>query len=394
MPLAVRLGLYYAAIFIGNGAAGPYAGVWFRAHGLSGAAIGLILAAPLLGRAVTGPGLAIWADGFVRRRSPLILIGAGVAVVYACLAFTHGFWIWFALWFVAQTLFGALSPLADVITLRRARAEGFNYGWPRGMGSAAYIVGAVGMGAVISLTSADALLPWIVTAALATTLSARWLLPPDKVHEQGERLAGAERVKGLGALIADPVFMLAVVSAGLIQASHGFYYGFSALVWKAQGLSSSLVGVLWGLGVAVEVVFLWFMEPWRRQVGPERLMIIGGVGAVVRWTCLAMSPSLWVLFLVQALHALSFTATFVGSLQMIERLAPSRSASAAQTLNSVLSGGLLIGLATMASGRLFDAAGAYGYLAMSLIALAGLVGALCLAPLQRTRNRVATLDRA
>ena len=35
---------------------------------------------------------------------------------------------------------------------------------------------------------------------------------------------------------------------------------------------------------------------------------------------------------------------------------------------------------------LFDAAGAHGYLVMSLIAAAGLAGALCLSPMQRARK--------
>jgi PPP family 3-phenylpropionic acid transporter len=51
----------------------------------------------------------------------------------------------------------------------------------------------------------------------------------------------------------------------------------------------------------------------------------------------------------------------------------------------VLTGGFLIGFSTMASGPLFDALGARGYFAMSLIALAGLAGAACLSPLQRAR---------
>jgi PPP family 3-phenylpropionic acid transporter len=78
----------------------------------------------------------------------------------------------------------------------------------------------------------------------------------------------------------------------------------------------------------------------------------------------------------------------------MERMAPPASASAAQTLNSVLSGGLLMGLSTVASGRLFDAVGARAYLAMSLIALAGLAGALCIGPLQRSRNRLASVEGA
>jgi PPP family 3-phenylpropionic acid transporter len=394
MPIAVRLGLFYAALFFGGGASAPYASVWFHANGLSGAQIGLVLAAPALGRALTGPGVALWADGFKRRRTPLAALGAGVTACYVGLALTRGFWACFALWFVAQSLFANLSPLADVITLRRARTEGFNYGWPRGIGSAAYVFANVGMGLVLGVAAPDALLVWIVAAAGATALAAAWLLPPDSVHEGGVRAPGRERLKGFGALVTDPVFMLAVVSVGLIQASHGFYYGFSALVWKRQGLASGLVGALWGLGVTAEVAFLWFMEPLRRRLGAERLVLLGGAAAVVRWIGLSLSPPLLVVFALQLLHALSFTATFVGSLQLMERLAPARSASAAQTLNSVLSGGLLIGLATIASGRLFDAVGASGYLAMAGVALAGLLGALCLAPLQRARNRHAGLERA
>ena len=385
MSIALRLGLFYAVLLLGSGASSPYAGVWFRAQGLSGAAIGLILAAPALGRAVTGPALAVWADGFSLRRTPLALLALGLAAGYIALALAHGFWPWLVLWFVSQSLLASCSPLADVITLRRARAEGFNYGWPRGIGSASYVAANVGMGALLEIAAPNAMIAWIALAALATAAAARWLLPPDRVHEGGEPLRSRERLKGLGELLRDPVFMLAIVSGGLIQASHGFYYGFSALTWKRQGLGEGMTGVLWGVGVAAEVGFLWFAEPWRRRIGPERLLLLGGLGAVARWTCLALSPPLWLLIPLQALHALSYTATFMGSLRLVERLAPARSASLAQTLNSVLIGGFLIGFSTMASGTLFDAVGAYGYLAMSGIALAGLAGAACLPALQRAR---------
>ena len=53
-----------------------------------------------------------------------------------------------------------------MIALRRARTEGFNYGWPRGIGSAAYVVGNVAMGFVLGLTAPDAMLVWIVIAAV------------------------------------------------------------------------------------------------------------------------------------------------------------------------------------------------------------------------------------
>jgi PPP family 3-phenylpropionic acid transporter len=267
--------------------------------------------------------------------------------------------------------------------LNRARRDGFNFGWPRGIGSAAFIVANVGVGALLTWGTPDLVLVWMVAAISLAAVGARLLLPPDPVHEEGETGLLKDRFAGLGELVKDPGFMTAVVACGLIQSAHAFYYGFSTLAWKHQGVPESLTGVLWGFGVACEIVFLWFFEPWRRRMGARNLLVMGGIAAVVRWTALAFSPPLWLVFPLQALHFLSYAATFLASLQLAERLSTPRNASAAQTINSALSGGILMGLATMASGPLFDRFGAHGYLLMSAMSLAGLIGAFRLYGLKR-----------
>lgn len=368
----IRLGLFYAALFIASGVYSPYISVWFKAGGLSGGEIGAILALPLLARAATGPLLAIWADRFQLRRTPILIMAAAAAVLFGAMLRVGGFWPWLTLWFAASTLFSACSPLADVIVLRRAARDGFPYAFSRGIGSAAYVVGNIAGGALIAPLGVKVIVIWTAAAAALAALAAPLLLPPDPVKET----IRADRWGGTGDLLRDPVFILMIGSAGLIQAAHAFYYGFSALAWRAQGLSPALIGLLWGLGVGVELAFLWFGERFRRRMGPERLLILGGIGAVVRWTAFAFSPPVWLLFPLQALHALSFTATFIASLQLVERLSPPESASAAQSLNAALYSGVLIGLATIVSGPLFDHFGAWGYLAMSLLAAVGLWGAV------------------
>lgn len=374
--MPVRLGLFYAAIFLGNGASSPYMPVWFNHRGLSGAEIGLILSAPMLARTFTAPMLAVWADSFRLRRTPLVLLALVTAATYLLMAPPFGFAWWMVVWFLASSVYSSLPPLHDVIVLNRARSDGFNYGWPRGMGSAAFIVGNVGMGAILTKGSPELVLVWMVVAVLLTAVCGRWLIPPDPVQAGGAVLKLSERLAGVGDLLRDRDFMLAVVSVGLIQSAHAFYYAFSALTWKAQGIPESLTGVLWAIGVAVEIGFLWFMEPWRRRMGPRNLLILGGVASVVRWTALAFSPPLWLLFPVQALHTFTYAATFLASLEIVERLSSRANASAAQTINSALSGGMLYGGALIASGALFDQVGAWGYLAMSLMAVAGIAAAI------------------
>lgn len=375
MSLPVRLGLFYSAIFVGTGAASPYMPVWFAHHGLSGAQIGLILSLPMLARAFTAPLLAVWADSFELRRTALSFLSLGVAVAYALMALPLGFAGWTVVWFAASSAFSTISPLTDVIVLNRARRDGFNYGWPRGIGSVAFMVANVLMGAILTWGSPDLVLVWITAAVSLTALAARFLLPPDPVHEEGHVAKAADRFAGINGLLRDPAFMTAAIAAGLIQSAHAFYYGFSTLVWKQQGVPEAMTGILWAAGVAAEVAFMWFMEPWRRRVGPRNLLVLGGAAAMVRWTALAFAPPLWLLFPLQALHVLSYAATFLASLQLIERLSTPRNASAAQALNSALSSGLLMGLATMASGPLFDRFGAHGYWLMTAMCALGLIGA-------------------
>lgn len=383
MGIPLRLGFYYAAIFMISGAAAPYMPVWFAHKGLSGAQIGLILAAPLLARGLTAPLLAMWADSFRLRRTPLMLLAGATAATYVALAAPMGFAGWFLIWFLASSAYSTLSPLTDVIVLRRARVDGFNYGFPRGLGSAGFILANLVVGVLLASGSPDRVLMWMIVSVLVLIVVTPLLLPPDPVREEGGVAALSERMAGLGGLVRDPAFMLVVLAAGLVQASHTFYYSFSALVWKQQGISETLTGVLWAVGVGVEVAFMWFMEPWRRRIGSRMLLAIGAGAAIIRWIVVAFAPPLWLLFPLQALHTLSFAATFLASLQLVERLSTPGNASAAQAINSALSGGVLGGVATIGAGALYDRFGPGGYLVMAGLAGLGLVGALCLYGVRR-----------
>ena len=177
-------------------------------------------------------------------------------------------------------------------------------------------------------------------------------------------------------LLGNRRFLVLIVACGLIQAAHAFYYGFSTLVWRAQGVAAETVGWLWACGVAAEVAFLWGL-PWiERQLRPEMLILIGAGGAVLRWVLLGFAPLGVVLWPLQAMHALSFAATHVGAMRLLYREVPQSRAGLAQTLYAALGGGLLLGPATMASGVLYDSVGAHGYWLMA--AMAALGGGLAL----------------
>ncbi len=379
MTAAQRMALQYVLLFGATGVSLPFAGLWMRSQGLSGVEIGTLLAAPMLARIVTGPLLAVWADGFRQRRTPIALMGLVMAAGYALAGLTDLYALRAVGWFIGATAMGVLVPLTDVLTLRLAGRLGFSFALPRGAGSAAFVVANIAMGALLLHWPVDGVIVWIVLASMGVAAVAALALPPEPVSD-GAAVAGLERFRGLGRLIADPVFMTAIFAVGAVQGAHAFQYGFSAILWKTQGISEAVTGQLWAFGVVVEIGLMWLFEPWRRRIGigPWSLLVIGSAAAVLRWSAMAFAPPLWLLWPLQALHALTFAATFLAGLQIVERLSPRDSQTAAQTLSSVLSAGVLIGLATAVSGPLYDHFGAGGYWAMAAMAAAGLLAALSL----------------
>lgn len=379
MQPSVRLALHYVLLFGVTGVSLPFAGLWLKSLGLDGAEIGTLLAVPMLARFLTGPMIAVWADGFATRRAPIAILGWVAVAGYGAAGLVEGYVLWTLCWFVAATATSAIVPLIDVLSLRIARREGFSFSVPRGFGSAAFVLANLAMGALLIRLPVAAVIVWIVAGSALMALYAQFGLPAEVVSAAG-RASGRNRFLGLGRLLGDPVFMAALLAIGAVQASHGFYYGFSAILWTQQGLSTGLVGALWAGSVIVEIGFMWWLDPWRRRlgIGPWPMLAVGVGAGVLRWTVLAFSPSLALLWPLQGLHALTFAATYLAGVEIVERLAPEDAQTAAQTLSSTVSAGVLIGIATVLSGPLYDSYGAGGYLAMAGLAALGGVAALSL----------------
>jgi MFS transporter, PPP family, 3-phenylpropionic acid transporter len=228
------------------------------------------------------------------------------------------------------------------------------------------------MGAILTRTSSQAVGVWIACGAALLAVFALAGLPDEAVGD-GPRTRARDRFRGLGALLASAPFVGAVAATAALHASHAFYYAFSAVLWTAQGLSATVTGALWGFAVVMEIAFMWVIEPWRRRLGvsPWTLILIAAGAGAVRWAALTTEPGLGWLVALQALHALSFAASYLAGLELVDRFSPPESHTAAQTLSSALSSGVVIGVATLVSGPLYDAHGAQGYWAMTALALSG-----------------------
>ena len=369
---------FYSSQFVLLGVQLPFFSGWLALHGFSAPEIGWITGAALAARLLLGPFVAYWADRQIDERLALRIVSAAFA------AGAVGLWLEPGKLMIALSAavvlwtFGLLVPLSDSAALRADRAGRMNYGQARAVGSFAFLLTTILGGAFLSRYG----LSWsvaIMAAAGVSTLAFAFLLPAaHEAHTPSSDWREAPR------LLASSSFLLMILAAGLTQGSHAVYYAFSILRWSELGYAPDLIGWLWATGVIAEIFLLTRVKRLAKRFSPAVMIGIGALGAVLRWTLTALEPSVPVLFAVQTLHALTFAATYLGTIEFISRAVPERLVNTAMTLMSTTGVGAMTGLATIAAGYVYAAYGAS--LAYSLMAVMGAAAAALAFVLSRHWN--------
>ncbi len=369
--LALRLACFYIAYFAVIGILMPFWPVWLDGRGLSAAEIGVLLSAGVWARVLANPAVAALADRFGEIRRPLILLAFGSLAFFAMFAFAEGFWGVLALSVLSGMCLTAIMPLGDALTLHVAAARRLDYGRIRLWGSLAFIAVASLGGWFLTGRSSEAILPLLV-GGLVLTLGGCLVLP-DWRRPAG-RVGGGAR-----ALLVDGRFLLFLLAVSLIQSSHSLLNGFGTLHWQAAGHDAGVIGFLWAESVVAEVLVFAGGAALLRRVGPGRLLLLGGLAGVVRWTLTGLSTDLPVLVAVQLLHGLTFGGTHLAAMNFLLRSAPPALATTAQSLYTAIAWGFGLGLAMLLSGRLYEALDGAAFLVMAALALGGLLAAWALA---------------
>jgi PPP family 3-phenylpropionic acid transporter len=359
-----RLSAFYAAYFLLIGVQLPFFPLWLEAKGLDARQIGLVLAAPALVRVAAVPLLTRIADRRGALRETLVAAAIAAALGYAAIGFAEGalaILIAVALASVAHTPIVALS---DALALKGLKIHAGSYGGIRLWGSSAFIAANLGAGLLLAVIAPVHLI-WVVVACAVLAAAVSLTLVP---------LPASPATAGGDAppvpLWRNPAFLAVILAAGLIQASHALYYGFSTIDWTAAGYGGLTVGLLWALGVISEIVLFALSGRLPPALTPQALLLAGAAGGVLRWTAMAFDPPALLLAPLQVLHAASFGATHLGLIGYIARHAPDRFAATAQGYFSIVSG-VLLAVGMGAAGILYARYQGGGYAGMAIAAALG-----------------------
>jgi PPP family 3-phenylpropionic acid transporter len=362
---ALRLAIFYAALFLAVGVQLPFFPLWLAAKGLDAPLIGFVLAIPMAVRLVAIPVASHRADRKAALRATLVVAAAASACAYFVVGLMDRPWSIVLACAVAAAVYAPIMSLTDAYAFTGLSAQKRAYGPVRLWGSASFLVGMLGAGAVIDQIAPVHLIWLIVGGSVVTAFAALALAPlsaPDEPAARDE--ANSPH------LLRNPSFVIVLMANALIQGSHSVYYGFSALQWTATGFGAKTVAALWALGVIAEIALFALQSRLPGWMTPTTMLLIGAAGAIIRWSVMAADPPDFLLPGLQCLHALSFGCAHLGTLLYVTGRAPQGHAARAQGYQSTALGlGMASGMAV--SGFLYARYGSTAYAAMALLAVAG-----------------------
>ncbi len=376
--LAVRVSLFFAALFLAYGVVLPYFPVWLNSKGLSPIEISTVTAAPLFVRVLFTPTVGLLADRLANHRLVIIVLAwsaLGLALVVSSL---FGYWPILAVGVTFLLAIGTMLPLIETVAVTGVRAEGLDYGRMRLWGSVTFIIANFAGGVLIEALGGGFGI-WLIASAVAFIVGAAHLLPiPKRKPSSARPLRGHWRMSLPMRLMRSRLFVVFLIAIGCIHGAHATFYTFGALHWQSQGLSAAWVGTLWAIGVIAEVILFAFSAPVVRRFSPVQLIVAGAAASVLRWSVMGFNPPLALLVPLQALHALTYGAAHLGAILFITRAVPQQGMGSAQALYAVVAAGLILGLVGLASGALYEPLGGAVYFLPAVVSLIGLGAGLAL----------------
>ncbi|WP_027574685.1 MFS transporter [Bradyrhizobium sp. WSM1743] len=371
IPAPIAYIVLYVALYAAFGAASPFWPKFFETRALTSQQIGLILAAAMLTRLVSGPLVARLADQLGALR--LVLAGCAAVAASAAVAMLWADRFWWLL-LVALVQAAALAPttsIADALSVNTARprfaGRPFEYGWIRGAASAAFVLGTLVVGQLVSPADLTPVI-WMNAVFLIAATGATALLAGQARSQRPPSFA----VSGLNALISVSQFRVMIVASALIYGSHAVHDAFAVIRWGEADISTSAISFLWSEAVVAEVLVFMLVGPaLLDRFGVRGAAVLAAAAGIVRWSVAGVTTSVLLLSLIQPLHGLTFALLHLACMRMMGTLVAASVAATAQALHAFGSG-LVTAVLTFLSGALYASYAGAAFFPMAALCIIAL----------------------
>jgi len=291
---------------------------------------------------IFAPNIWGWLADRTERRSLWIKLTA----FFGCLGFFGIFWAdnFFEVFLImmAMSIFTSSTlPLAESLTLSHLATTNGHYSRIRAWGSFGFIVASFGFGFVFDLLGIQHLLVTLLITQVLIFIFSYGI--PEKAYERGESV----NLSFFNILKNNEVICL-LSSCALMVTSHGLLYNFFSIYLDEQGYTKSAIGFLWSLGVICEIIVFLSMPKMLKFFNFKQILMISLFIAVIRFFIIGNYVDFLILIiLAQMMHAFTFGAFHVASIEMVNKFFPGKNHAKGQALYNSITygvGGALGGL--------------------------------------------------
>ena len=376
----------YALMYGAFGVSSPFMPAFFERRGLTPEQLGILFGAGTAIRLISGPMCGRLADFMGSLRGMFAVCASLAAAVALGLLGATTFPALLAISLLHAAALAPITSLGDALALNAGAGSGspagtrFEYGWVRGTGSGAFILGTLLSGQIVGGWGLDAILV-LHAVQLVLAVVAVLLLPAPAPMSRVEEATEPPGIHGMLGLLRIAAFRRVLLVSALVLGSHALHDTFAVIRWSGAGISPAMVSVLWSESVAAEVVVFFLLGPSLvTRLGAHGVMALAATAGLLRWVVVASTTAVTALAIVQPLHGLTFAALHLACMRVISATVPSGLAATAQAMYA-LGAGAATALLTVASGVLYARLGAGAFLGMALLCI--LAMPLALLPTRR-----------
>ncbi len=329
---------FYFFYFATIGIIMPYWSLYLNHIGFSAKEIGQLMAIFLFTKMIAPNIWAAIADSVAAKRGSSLglLKFAAVAtlLIYSLMAVVESFWAVGAVMLGYCVFWNASLPQLEAATLNHLQDKR-QYGRVRLWGSWGFIVTVLGLGVLMDFSGPSSILPAGGVALVALVIASLFMrdgsIKPADTPQQTVRVFEVLNWR----------VMTLLVLCVLMQLSHAPLQTFMSLYLLEYGYTNWQVGLLWTTGVLFEIVIFIYAYKILHRFRLSHLLTFTFAVAALRWVLVAQYPEFpVVVFLTQAMHAITFGLYHAVMMQLIDRLFVGRYQIRGQALYSSLSYGL------------------------------------------------------
>ena len=276
--------------------------------------------------------------------------------------------------FLFGMIYFMVNPLVEGLASLFLREENIDYGKARTYGSLGYTVIGIFIGGILSYVG-DRALYYILIILIGIFFIFMFLPQPKLVKNINLDDSSSHSDENLYAwVLKDKNAILLIITIFLYQLSHTAYNNYNALYLESMNISAKwLSGVILNVSVIAEIIFFIFSKRLVKKIKPKNLLIFAGVGAVIRWSALAMFKNIYIFTVMQTFHAITFAVAHIAFILILNKDYNNKEIIDMQNLYTAICFQLSMAIGLYIMGAIWDISTSYAFYASAIIAALGTI---------------------